>query len=56
MGRWEGRVVAIKKLRAVLLEMSHDFAQEFEREIKLLRSLRYRHIVAFHGAGVLVPF
>lgn len=52
--------VAVKKLKRMLVELDEFAIQDFEQEVRLLRSLRHRHIVFFYGTGVFeseeVPF
>eukprot|EP00047_Mylnosiga_fluctuans_P024677 m.167502 g.167502 ORF g.167502 m.167502 type:complete len:1136 (+) comp9904_c0_seq2:40-3447(+) len=57
-GEYQDRPVAIKQLRAALQALDESAADDFEREVQLLRRLRHRNIVFFYGAGLLdgVPF
>ena len=50
--------MAIKQLRAALQALDASAADDFEREVQLLRRLRHRNIVFFYGTGLLdgVPF
>ena len=50
-GQWNGTVVAVKKLRRVLLDLDEASVREFESESTLMRTLRHPNIVAYFGAG-----
>ena len=43
--------VAVKTLRATLLEMDASLAEEMEHEIEFMRTLRHPNILFFFGAG-----
>lgn len=56
---WSGRVVAVKMLRRAVLESDSLASQEFDREVRFLRSVRHPNLVLFFGSGVTsnqVPF
>jgi serine/threonine protein kinase len=50
---WHERTVAVKKLRASLLELDPLVFGDFEKEMNLLRVLRHKNIVLFYGAGIM---
>ena len=50
-GQWNGSVVAVKKLRRILVDLDEASVQEFEAESALMRTLRHPNVVAFFGAG-----
>jgi len=43
--------VAVKKLLSHWLESDSTSAEEFKREVEILKKLRHPHIVLFFGAG-----
>ena len=51
LARWADREVAVKKLRKIAIAYADRAMSEFEREVKVLRTLRHPHIVLFFGAG-----
>eukprot|EP00039_Didymoeca_costata_P007294 m.98301 g.98301 ORF g.98301 m.98301 type:complete len:828 (+) comp13630_c0_seq1:241-2724(+) len=55
---WDGLTVAVKQLKAVLLEWNKSAMQEFESEVDFICKLRHRNIVRFFGACLTgkVPF
>jgi hypothetical protein len=46
---WQGRNVAVKRLRAIALDMNENSVAEFQREIEVNMSLRHKNIVYFFG-------
>ena len=50
-GTYRELPVAVKTLRANLLEMDASLADEMEREIEFMRTLRHTNILFFFGAG-----
>jgi Leucine-rich repeat (LRR) protein len=50
-GDLDGMVVAVKVLRAGLLELNSGLADEFDREAEFLMRARHRNVVRFFGAG-----
>lgn len=43
--------MAVKQLRQSLLDMDGGVSDEFDREIRFMRSIRNRNIVFFFGFG-----
>eukprot|EP00052_Salpingoeca_macrocollata_P028762 m.282412 g.282412 ORF g.282412 m.282412 type:complete len:1077 (+) comp22898_c3_seq22:1095-4325(+) len=52
-GRWHDLTVAVKCLHGHLLELDASCAEEFDREVRLMKSIRHPNIVLFFGAGTL---
>lgn len=50
-GDWDGMAVAVKVLRAGLLELDTSLADEFDREADFLMRARHANVVRFFGAG-----
>jgi serine/threonine protein kinase len=51
----ETHIVAVKKLRPEWLELEPEVAwDDFETEVKFLRTIRHPNITLFYGAGQLV--
>lgn len=52
---WRGRlgdvVVAVKMLRAIMMELDETAAEEFEREIDFMQRTRHANLVRFFGFG-----
>mgnify|MGYP001212993387 CR=1 FL=1 len=56
---WQDRYVAVKRLRATMVEMDAGAADEFNKEIELNRTLLHKNIVFFFGGGMTpenIPF
>eukprot|EP00045_Choanoeca_perplexa_P015907 m.206852 g.206852 ORF g.206852 m.206852 type:complete len:1421 (+) comp17114_c0_seq1:183-4445(+) len=52
--KWHNIQVAVKKLNPVLLLLDADgYTADFDREVRMLRSMRHPHVVLFFGAGRL---
>eukprot|EP00039_Didymoeca_costata_P003561 m.68417 g.68417 ORF g.68417 m.68417 type:complete len:778 (+) comp11965_c0_seq4:124-2457(+) len=51
LAEWDGLRVAVKRLRAYVLELDGLARLDFEKEIDFLRRCRHRNIVRFFGAG-----
>ncbi len=49
MGTWQDRTVAVKRLKAIYLQMDNSVLEEFNREMEVMRSLSHRNIVFFYG-------
>jgi serine/threonine-protein kinase CTR1 len=49
---WNDMPVAVKQLKGEQLQMNSEAAEEFDREMKFMRSIRHPNIVLFYGAGV----
>jgi hypothetical protein len=58
LAEWDERKVAVKKLRQRARDMDEGVIEEFESEVRFMRTLRHRNIVFFYGAGVTgsMPF
>jgi serine/threonine protein kinase len=52
LAEWDERKVAVKKLRESARSMDEGVIEEFEAEVRFMRTLRHRNIVFFYGAGV----
>ena len=50
-GDWDGLRVAVKVLRAGLLELDQETADEFEKEADFMMRARHANLVRFFGAG-----
>jgi len=48
---WRETIVAVKKLQSHWIEANPTVLEEFEQEVKFLRTIRHPHIVLFFGAG-----
>jgi serine/threonine protein kinase len=46
---WQGRNVAVKRLKAIALDMNENSVAEFQQEIEVNMSLRHKNIVYFFG-------
>eukprot|EP00049_Salpingoeca_infusionum_P015489 m.302008 g.302008 ORF g.302008 m.302008 type:complete len:1197 (+) comp15885_c0_seq1:112-3702(+) len=58
-GRFQGHSVAVKRLKVAVMEMDEESVQQFDAEVRFMRSIRHKNIVFFYGAGVTsqqVPF
>ena len=55
---WGDRPVAVKKIHESIRLLDDSADEEFEREIKFMRTIRHSNIVLFFAAGTLdgVPF
>ncbi|EGD77261.1 TKL/ARK protein kinase, partial [Salpingoeca rosetta] len=51
-GQYKNQVVAVKRLKAALVEMDESMIDMFEREVRVMRGLRHKNIVLFYGAGM----
>ncbi len=50
--RWRDMTVAVKRVKAGLLELDDLAADGFQREVAFMQKIRHEHIVLFFGAGV----
>eukprot|EP00039_Didymoeca_costata_P032191 m.37028 g.37028 ORF g.37028 m.37028 type:complete len:468 (+) comp9230_c0_seq1:155-1558(+) len=55
---WDGILVAVKRIRAGLLELNESAMQEFSLEVDSICKLRHRNVVRFFGACLTaeIPF
>ena len=51
--RWGDMLVAVKLLRGQTRDVDEAVADEFQREVDFLRTIRHPNIVLFHGTGSL---
>ena len=54
MGKWQDRTVAVKRLKAIYLQLDDSVLEEFNREMEVMRSLSHRNIVFFYGFFIFV--
>ena len=52
-GKWEGKVVAIKKLR--VQRVSKERLEKFEEEVRVFCRLSHKNIITFYGACIKTP-
>ena len=52
-GKWQGKIVAIKKLR--VQRVSKKRLEQFEEEVNVFCRLSHKNIIAFHGACIKTP-
>ena len=51
LAQWGEREVAVKKLQQLAIELSSTAKAAFDKEVRMVRSLRHANIVLFWGAG-----
>ena len=44
LGNWDDRQVAVKVLKASILEMDSSSMDEFQREVQMMKTMRHRFV------------
>ena len=52
---WQGRNVAVKRLKAIAMDLNENSDAEFQHEIEVNMSLRHKNIVYFFGTYTKHP-